>query len=86
MKIGRWEIRLVKEGRIIPGYVGYSEIKKFKGLEAPYVILTGLENLNPITERNLFYVAMTRTTEIMAFLLPDKMKTWMNRELDKSDT
>ena len=85
LKIGGWEIRLVKEGKTAPGFVGYSEIKKFKGLEAPYVILTGLEKLNPVTERNLLYVAMTRTTGVMALLLPEKMQTWMERELGNSD-
>jgi len=63
----------VKEGKTAQGFVGYSEIKKFKGLEAPYVILAGLEKLNPAAERNLLYVAMTRTTGAMALLLPEKI-------------
>lgn len=79
LKAGEWRIRLVKKGDVLPGHVGYAEIKRFKGLEAPYVILTGLEGMNTSTDRSLLYVAMTRATGGLALLLPEKMRPWVER-------
>jgi hypothetical protein len=80
LKVGQWNIRVMKKGDPLSGNVGYAEIRRFKGLEAPYVILTGLEELNPAIDRHLLYVALTRATGGIALLLPEKMRSYVERE------
>jgi hypothetical protein len=46
-----------------PGYVRYSTIHAFKGLEAPVVILTDIDAVQGDRAQSLFYVGLTRATD-----------------------
>lgn len=66
-----WRDRLTPLERSEPGKIRYSTIHRFKGLEAPIVILTDLDAKRLKGERNLLYVGMTRTLERLILLVEE---------------
>jgi hypothetical protein len=65
-------VQLVEGGHTKNGTVGFSEIRRFKGLERPYVILTGVEDFGDESLFNQFFVALTRATSLGFLLYPTK--------------
>ncbi len=68
-------------GRIRPfgaaeagGYVRYCSIHSFKGLEAPAVIITDLDNVNRASFEALVYIGITRYLHRLIILMQESIK------------
>lgn len=57
------------------GKIRYTTIQKFKGLEAPAVILTDFTRLNGDHEASLFYIGLSRALHRLGIFLHDDLKT-----------
>jgi superfamily I DNA and RNA helicase len=55
----------VEEGERGPHSVLIDTVQRFKGLEAPIVILWGLDAINPQRSEELLYVAMSRAKSLL---------------------
>jgi superfamily I DNA/RNA helicase len=62
--------------------IGYCSIKRFKGLEAPAVIVTDIEQLSDQDSIALFYIAISRAVARLSILVHenarDELKRLMN--------
>ena len=56
------------------GKTRYSSIYRFKGLEAPAVVITDVEALGTPSERSLFYVGCTRALERLVILADARVR------------
>jgi hypothetical protein len=56
-------------GDTSPARVGYCTVHAFKGLDAPAVVITDVENLQGRTAQDLLYIAMTRSTGPLCLLV-----------------
>jgi hypothetical protein len=66
------------------GHSRYGTIHAFKGLEAPAIVVTDLEDVTgPIAEA-LFYIAVTRPTERLVLLIAASARASMARSLARS--
>jgi len=60
-----------------PGRVTLDTIHRFKGLDAPVVILTGLEGINAANANTLIYVGITRARQHLVVLeKPEVLSKW----------
>ena len=63
------------------GHTLYGTIHAFKGLEAPAIVVTDLDDVSGPTAEALFYVAVTRPTERLVLLLQNSARASMARAL-----
>jgi hypothetical protein len=56
------------------GNIRYSSIYRFKGLEAPAVVITDIDSLEAPVERSLLYVGCTRALERLVILADEKVR------------
>jgi hypothetical protein len=67
-----WKERLVQYGSGREGgYVQYTSIHAFKGLESPVIVITDLDSLSKSRDRELFYVAASRSQERLIVLVDE---------------
>lgn len=76
-----WCDRLRPFGDSAGGHTQYGTIHAFKGLEAPAVIATDLDEVSGPAAEALFYIAVTRPTERLVLVLPDSARTSLARSL-----
>lgn len=66
-------------------YVGYTTVQAFKGLEAPVVILTDVDQIQGERARSIFYTATTRPTQRLYVLAEDVLADEMLDLVDRFD-
>jgi superfamily I DNA/RNA helicase len=76
-----WCDRLRPLGGGHGGHALYGTIHAFKGLEAPAVIVTDLDDSSGPQAEALFYIAMTRPTERLVLLIPESARPSLARAL-----
>lgn len=64
-----WRDRIRPFEEAGPRHVRYCSIHAFKGLEAPYIIVTDINSVASPTARDLLYVAITRTIDRLVLLI-----------------
>jgi DNA polymerase III delta prime subunit len=74
VKTSPWHERIKPYENRRKGYVGYTSIHSFKGLESPAVIVTDIERISGYDASALFYVAITRCLEKLIILASEKVK------------
>jgi superfamily I DNA/RNA helicase len=79
-----WCDRLRSFGETGGGHTGYGTIHAYKGLEAPAVVVTDLDEVTGPAAEALFYIAVTRPTERLILVLPDSARTSIARSLTGS--
>ncbi len=57
--------------------VQFTSIHKFKGLEAPIIILTDFDEIETNASKKLLYAGATRATESVIYLLNDQIKNYI---------
>ncbi len=65
--------------------IGYCTIHSYKGLEAPVVIVTDIEEVDEDKSASLFYVAITRSVDRLFILVNEKARREMVKTLTKSN-
>lgn len=63
------------------GHIRYGTIQAFKGMEAPVIVVTDLDDVSGAGAEALFYIAVTRPTERLVLLLPESARASMRRLL-----
>lgn len=63
------------------GHIRYGTIHAFKGMEAPVVVVTDVDDVSGASAEALFYIAVTRPTERLILLLPESARASMARLL-----
>jgi superfamily I DNA/RNA helicase len=76
-----WCDRLRPLGDTSGGHTLYGTIHAFKGLEAPAVIVTDLDDVSGPQAEALFYIAITRPTERLVLLMPESARPSLGRAL-----
>ena len=76
-----WRDRLRPFGDVRDGHTLYGTIHAFKGLEAPAIVVTDLDDVSGPAAEALFYVAVTRPTERLVLLLQNSARASMARAL-----
>lgn len=67
------------EGTTSPG-IGWATIHAFKGLEAPVVVLTDLDQLDSPNAEALLYIGMSRARYHLVVLLPERLRQpWLEK-------
>lgn len=56
-----WKSRIRPFGNTGKGYIGYCTVHSFKGMEAPVIILTDFSRFSGRLDKDLFYIAATRS-------------------------
>lgn len=80
----RWEQRLREYSEDGEGYVTYSTIHAFKGLEAPAVVVAGFDSIDQPESRELFYVATSRAQDKLVVLAPEAIGDEMMKAITGS--
>jgi len=70
-----WSSRIEPYRNETSGKIRYTTIQKFKGLEAPAVILTDFVRLKDDHEASLFYIGLSRALHRLGVFLHDDLKT-----------
>ena len=65
--------RLAPFGDAVVGRVRYGTVHAFKGLDAPAVIVTDVEDLDGRSAQDLLYIAMTRSTGPLCLLVSSRI-------------
>jgi hypothetical protein len=76
-----WCDRLRPFGDFSGGHALYGTIHAFKGLEAPAVVITDLDEVSGERAEALFYIAVTRPTERLMLLMPESNRGPLGRAL-----
>jgi superfamily I DNA/RNA helicase len=76
-----WVDRLRPFGHSADGYTWYGTIHAFKGLEAPAIVVTDLEDVTGPMAEALFYIAVTRPTERLVLLMANSARASIARSL-----
>ena len=63
------------------GACSYSTVAAFKGLEAPAVVLTDIDDLSKPWKPSLFYVAVSRATDRLHILVKDDLRAEVKKPL-----
>lgn len=63
------------------GHIQYSTIHSFKGLEAPVVIVTDLNDIKEIEAINLLYIAVTRSLSWLVLMLHESVQNDLKKKL-----
>lgn len=75
IQISPWKERLIEYGSSREGgYVRYTSVHAFKGLESPVVIITDLDSFSGARDRELFYVAVSRSQERLIVLVNEEAR------------
>lgn len=70
-----WKNRIKPfEGAPERGYIRYSTVHSFKGLEAPVVVLTDISEVNGQRSQALFYTGLTRATDRLIVLADELVR------------
>ena len=69
-----WKERMVPLDRRSGGHIGYGTIHAFKGMEAPAVVITGIEQIAGPEALALFYVAVTRALHRLVILIHEPVR------------
>lgn len=70
VKIQPWSDRLKPAGRVKGGYIEYTTIQAFKGMESPVIIITDINWYSQNSEdTSLFYVGITRALHRLIILV-----------------
>ena len=69
-----WADRLKPYGTFQGGYIGYTTIHAFKGLEAPVIVVTDVSRIGTPEAENLFYVGVTRAVDRLVILVSEAVK------------
>jgi ATP:corrinoid adenosyltransferase len=72
-----WRDRLRPVSGPSDGHILYDTIHGFKGMEAAAVIVTDLDEVSGEAAEALFYVAVTRATELLVLLMPESARPSM---------
>lgn len=72
---GPWKNRIKPFSDASDGYIKYSTIHAFKGLESPAIVITDLERIQTQTEQSLLYVAVTRATDRLILVITEDAKS-----------
>jgi len=82
--LGEWETKLISM-KVEENFnrIRYGTIHSFKGLEAPLVILTDIEEVETPTSISLFYIGITRALDRLYILAQEKAKIEMRNILFK---
>jgi DNA polymerase III delta prime subunit len=56
------------------GYIGYSSIQAFKGLEAPVIIVTDIDTVDNDNAASLFYISVTRALHRLLIFMHEDVK------------
>ncbi len=76
-----WRDRLRPVPPVGTGHITYGTIHAFKGMEAPVVIVTDLDEVAGPAAEALLYIAVTRPTERLVLLIPELARPGMQRLL-----
>jgi hypothetical protein len=76
-----WCDRLRPFGDSSGNHTVYGTIHAFKGMEAPAVVVTDLDEVSGPGAEALFYIAVTRPTERLVLVLPEAVRPAMARSL-----
>ncbi|MHB8718542.1 MAG: NERD domain-containing protein [Candidatus Dormibacteria bacterium] len=76
-----WCDRIRPFGDPSGSHTAYGTIHAFKGLEAPAIVVTDLDDVSGPAAEALFYIAVTRPTERLVLVLPDSARASMARSL-----
>lgn len=74
-------LRHESTGKLYPYSIGlkdkirYSTIHAFKGLEAPFIVVTDIDTIDGDNAQALFYIAATRTLEQIVFVMDTRVQT-----------
>jgi DNA helicase IV len=67
-----------------PSKVQYGSIHSFKGMEAPIVILTDVDNVMTLDAQSLFYVGITRALDKLYIFISKKVNSEISKILLES--
>lgn len=76
-----WRDRLRPVAAGGEGYTLYSTIHAYKGLEAPAIVVSDLDDVSGKAAEALFYIAVTRPTERLLLLFPESARAGIARML-----
>jgi hypothetical protein len=65
------------------GFVRYATVQSFKGLEAPVIVMTDVDEIQGERARSLFYTAITRPTERLYVLAEGQLRDEMLDLVDR---
>lgn len=69
-----WADRLKLFELSVQGHIRYCSIHAFKGLEAPIVVVTDVDEVSGPTSKALFYIAVTRALQKLIILAHDSVR------------
>lgn len=72
-----WRDRIRPFGATEGGYIRYSSIQSFKGLEAPAIIITDLDNLSQKSFEALIYIGITRSLHRLIIVMQESLKAML---------
>lgn len=81
-----WKDRLRPIRDASTGHVGYCSVHAFKGLEAPFVIVTDIEQVSGPDAEALFYIAITRAMERLVVLASETARMEVIKLLTRTQT
>jgi superfamily I DNA/RNA helicase len=64
-----WRTKLQPYGGAMEGVISYCSVYAFKGMEAPVVVVTDIDQIGGDREQALFYVAITRSLHRLVLLM-----------------
>jgi superfamily I DNA/RNA helicase len=79
-----WSDRLTPFRLDLDGHVGYCSIHAFKGLEAPAVIVTDIEQVAGEEASQLFYVAVTRSLHRLTIITNESARAEVTATLQRA--
>jgi hypothetical protein len=79
-----WRDRLSPLRQARDGQIRYATLHSFKGLEAPVVIVTDIDDIERGETRDLLYIAVTRPLERLYLLVADEGMDSMRRMLTRT--
>lgn len=79
-----WSDRLTPFRLGLDGHIGYCSIHAFKGLEAPAVIVTDIEQVEDVEASHLFYVALTRALHRLIILSAESARAEITTTLRRA--
>lgn len=79
-----WSDRLTPFRLGLEGHIGYCSIHAFKGLEAPAIIVTDIEQVEDVEASHLFYVAVTRALHRLIILTAESARAEITATLRRA--
>jgi len=70
-----WANRIRRLGEAGNGYIRYTTVHAFKGLEARCIVVTDIEEMTESSSSVLFYIAVTRSTETLSIIANERTRT-----------